>query len=113
MGQSESQFEYEQKENHKREFHKNGNYRPYKRVYYTKISALTDSIETSENSDGFVVTIPLSLVPGGDLKIIPGDNYIIIQSKDKNQYVNLDWKISPENVIFEITDSLLILKVKK
>ena len=114
---SKSQYDDAREDSYRRDFHKNSrmddeNYDGNKESESGRVGSV-GSYETSENNDGFVITMQLSTASLENLKVIPFGNHIIIQSDEKQQYVNLNQTINPDKVSHSIKSNILTVNVKK
>jgi len=115
MNIAESQFEIGRREVYKQDFHRAGTFRSDSSEYSrrSKKFDFVDSVETTENKEGFVFRIPLSKISIENLKIIHEKNYIIVQSNKKTIFINLDHRIRLGKLITTINEEMLIIEVKK
>ena len=115
MNAAKSQFETGRMEVHKQDFHRPGTYRSDISSYTrrSKNFEFTNSVETTENNEGFEFRIPLSEVSIENLEIIPKMNYLIVKSNKKTIFIKLSREIKLNKFSSIIKSGMLIIRVKK
>ncbi|MBN1502244.1 hypothetical protein JW930_01765 [Candidatus Woesearchaeota archaeon] len=118
MNGGTSQFERGRRDNYLSSFQKSGYSWNYDHPDYSapgkyEYNNLTDSAETSQNSDEYVFRIPLGMVSIENLKIIPAKTYLIVQSNKKTIFIKFDHRIKPETMSILVRKNRLVIHVKK
>ena len=115
MSINESQFETGRREINKQDFHRIGNYRS-DNSYFSRRSKkfeFSNSVETTESKERIIFKINLSQISRENLKIIPSDYYIIVQSNKKTIFIKPDNKLNLNTISTSIKGDILIIEVKK
>ena len=114
---TDSQFETGRMENYKRDFYINSHAwaedpEINSHAFSNKFE-FTDSTGTTETGDGFVFRIPLSEISLENLKVLPAEGYIIVQSNRKTIFISLDKRINRKTITARVNGDMLILKAEK
>jgi hypothetical protein len=117
MALQDTEFETGRMDNYKRDFYINSHAwaeDPEIRSYpVPKRFEYTNSTETTETGEGFVFRIPLSEVSMENLKILPEESYIIVQSDRKTIFISLDRKIDAKTLTTRVNGDMLTISAKK